>query len=61
MSKQLIEKREALVAAFENSRVAVKDAMKLSEESRTAVREFDAEHLEQIQEFLSAQAAAQTA
>ena len=61
MSKQLIEEREALVATFESTRVAMTDIMKLSEESRKAVRDFDAEHLAEIQEFQSAQATAQTA
>lgn len=57
MSRQLIDEREALVAAFESSRVAAKEADDLASVARRAVRDFDAEHLAEIQEFEQAQAA----
>ena len=61
MSKQLIEERAALVATFESSRVAAREAADVAEADRRAVREFDTKHLAAIQKFQHAKAEAQTA
>ena len=61
MSKQLADKRRELIANWESSRAAAREACKVADGHRETVCAFDREHLAIIREFEKGTADAQTA